>query len=98
MIRMRAMKTVVRLDKKVKKALTARDQKIQKAFLNRLQLFKNNPTHPQLRNHALTGKYRGLRSINITGDWRAFFREEKSTHDTIEITFVLLGTHSQLYK
>lgn len=71
---------------------------IQKAVRKRVVLFAVDKGNRPLHDHPLTGKYRGLRSINITGDWRAFFREEKSTHDTIEITFVLLGTHSQLYK
>lgn len=30
---------------------------------------------PLLNNHSLTGKWRGYRSINITGDWRAIFVE-----------------------
>jgi len=43
----------------------------------------------------LTGKYKGFRSINITGDWRAVFRELKSGEI---VYFDLLGTHSKLYK
>lgn len=50
---------------------------------------------PKLNNHVLRGKLRGLRSINITGDWRAIFREYKKDK---QILFDSLGTHSQLYK
>jgi addiction module RelE/StbE family toxin len=65
------------------------------AFRKRLELFLLDQSDSQLRNHILAGKYKGLRSINITGDWRALFREEKENGDVV---FVLLGTHSQLYK
>lgn len=67
--------------------------KIRKAFLKRREIFKKDPFHPQLNNHQLSGNYKGFRSINITGDWRAIYSEEKNV-----ITFELLGTHSQLYK
>lgn len=63
------------------------------AFRQRFELFLINPFHPQLNNHTLTGEYRHFRSINITGDWRAVYSEEKDV-----IIFELLGTHSQLYK
>lgn len=69
------------------------DHNIQAAFERRLELFKEDPFHPQLKNHALTGKYRGHRSINVTGDWRALYTE----HDDV-VWFEGLGTHSQLYK
>lgn len=69
------------------------DSKIKKAFSKRLELFQQNPHHPLLRNHLLTGNYKNYRSINITGDWRAIYIEQKSSFE-----FVSIGTHSQLYK
>lgn len=71
--------------------------KIQYAFQKRLQLFLNNPHHPLLHNHALTGKYLGFWSINATGDWRAIYFVKKLDEETL-ITFKLFGTHSQLYR
>ncbi len=65
---------------------------IQIAFRNRLALFLKNPFHDLLNNHALSGHLQGLRSINITGDWRAMFEQ---SHDSV--CFVDFGTHSQLY-
>jgi len=47
-----------------------------------------------LRNHSLQGKYDGVRSITITGDFRAHYvilLEESRT-------FVAIGTHSELYE
>lgn len=69
------------------------NEKIKIAFQKRLELFQQNPHNLLLKNHPLTGKLKGFRSINITGDWRAIFTEKSNS-----ITFELLGTHSQLYK
>lgn len=69
------------------------DDKIKKAFSKRLKLFQQNPNHPLLRNHILTGNYKNYRSINITGDWRALYMERGE-----EVEFEMLGTHSKLYK
>lgn len=63
------------------------------AFRARLEVFIKEPFHPQLNNHSLSGKLKGYRSINVTGDWRALYSENKN-----EVIFELLGTHSRLYK
>lgn len=68
---------------------------IKKAFNKRLKIFKNNAYSPILNNHKLTGKYSSLKSINITGDYRAIFKEIEKENLVI---FMLIGTHSQLYK
>ncbi|MBI2309714.1 type II toxin-antitoxin system mRNA interferase toxin, RelE/StbE family [Candidatus Collierbacteria bacterium] len=68
--------------------------KIKSAFNKRLEQFLRNQFHPLLNNHALIGKYFGCRSINISGDWRAIFREISSGIAYFEV----LGTHSQLYR
>ena len=70
------------------------DRKVQKCCDNRMVMFENNPDNPTLNNHVLTGKLQGLRSININGDWRAIY----SIAGLEEVVFLLLGTHSQLYK
>ena len=69
--------------------------KIQNAVDKRTALFTKDPFHPLLNNHLLKGQYQGKRSINITGDWRAIFREVGNYQFVI---FEILGTHSQLYK
>ena len=81
--------------KKFLKQIEKSPNNIIDAFQKRLELFANNKFHPLLKNHALVGKYSNYRSINITGDWRAVFKEEDSGK---VICFVILGTHSQLYK
>lgn len=84
----------ITLSKKFRKQYKKAPKNIQTATKKRLLLFKKNPDNPILNNHLLTGEYLGLRSINITGNWRALY--EQINNSTIEIS--LLGTHSQLYK
>jgi len=77
-----------------KKLYKKQSQKIQKKIDKSLKLFKEDISHPQLKNHILHGKFKGCRSINAGGDIRLIFRE-KDTY--IEVLFVDLGTHSELY-
>ncbi|GAC1388238.1 MAG: hypothetical protein NVS1B7_8360 [Candidatus Saccharimonadales bacterium] len=60
--------------------------------IDRITVFSNNPLHASLRNHALKGKYKQYRSIDITGDYRALYLQEAD-----EAIFDVVGTHSQLY-
>jgi addiction module RelE/StbE family toxin len=69
-------------------------KKIQEQFKARLQIFVNDIFDPILENHALHGKYLGLRSINVTGDYRALHSIISET----SVEFVLIDTHSNLYE
>ena len=84
---------LIRFTKAFSKQHDKTSMAIKSAVSRRIQLFSENPFHPQLNNHSLTGKFKGKRSINITGDWRAIYSENKNA-----VIFELLGTHSQLYK
>ncbi len=68
-------------------------EKIKIRFKERLVIFRDNPFDPELRNHAVKGKYLGYRSIDITGDIRALYT---ITGNTV-IICGFIGTHSQLY-
>ena len=87
----------LRFSRKFSKTYDKAPSKTKEAFDNRLKLFLDNPFNPQLNNHPLGGKYRGYRSINVTGDWRAIFSEFEDESDKTVI-FEVIGTHSQLYK
>jgi len=69
---------------------------IKEAFLDTLELFLEDPTNPFLRNHPLREKFAGFRSIDVTDDLRAVFKEEQSGERKV-ITFHMLGTHDELY-
>lgn len=66
---------------------------IRKSLGIRLKLFMQDPRHPLLNDHALTGSWRGYRSINITGDWRAIYE----LVDANIAIFVEVDTHHNLY-
>ena len=63
-------------------------------FKERRDLFQKTPFHPRLNNHALSGKYRGYRSINATGDLRVIY--EPVGKDAA--LFIIIDTQSNLYK
>jgi len=66
--------------------------RLQTKLYESITLFRDNPSHTSLRNHALKGKYKTYRSIDITGDVRALYLQQ----DT-EVIFDAVGTHSQFY-
>jgi addiction module RelE/StbE family toxin len=66
--------------------------KLQVKLFNRIEVFRNNPLHPELRNHQLKGKYKAYWSIDVTGDYRALYLQHPE-----EVIFDKIGTHSQLY-
>ncbi len=68
--------------------------RIQKTFDRKFRIFTKDPFDPSLNNHPLKGSFKGNRSINITGDWRAFYSQPNKNI----VIFEVLGTHSQLYK
>lgn len=80
-----------KFDKELKKS----PLEIKIAFRQRFNLFLQDQFHPTLNNHSLKGKYKGFRSINITGDWQTLFTNNKNNS---KIIFEAIGTHSQLYK
>ena len=62
-------------------------------FRERRDMFLINPFNEVLNNHSLKGKYKGYRSINITGDMRVIYEPiSKGT-----AYFVYINTHSNLY-
>ena len=76
-------------DKSYKKLST----KIREQFKVRLKLLLENPFNPSLNNHALHGEWKDYRSINITGNYRAIYKNLNA--NTIE--FIIIDTHNNLY-
>ena len=81
------------LSKKFEKMFEKCPQEIKLKFIERLKIYRYDKYSTILNNHTLSGRLKGYRSINISGDYRAIFKE-KST----ELIFIAIGTHSQLYK
>ena len=72
------------------------DVRIKKEVDECLRIFGKNPHDLGLRNHPLHEEQEGYRSIDITHDYRAIYKE---AHEGKEINayFVALGTHDELY-
>jgi len=82
--------TTSRFDKAFAR-LAVRDQRRVEAALT---LFMDQPFHPALRNHALSGKLRGLRAISAGYDLRIVF-EEEGGH--ARVLLLNTGTHDEVY-
>ena len=83
--------------KKFDKKYSKLPLKIQEQFNHKLINFEQNIFLKQLWNHALKWKYIWYRSINITWDYRAIFKEYPNwTYEFVE--FINIWTHAQLYK
>ncbi len=84
----------IRYSKRFRRQFCKLPAKLQRQFERRLKLFLVDPRHPLLNIHALSGKYTQCLSMNISGDVRAIFEYQK---DKMEILFLVIGTHSQVY-
>lgn len=82
--------TTARFDKAFAN-LAVRDQRRVEAALT---LFMDQPFHPKLKNHGLTGKLRGLRAISAGYDLRVVYEEEDG-HATVLL--LNTGTHDEVY-
>ena len=78
------------------KQLKKSDVRIRKAFKQCLLLFVENPNDLELNNHSLQREYVGFKSIDITSNYRAVFKEVIQEDDAY-IYFTSFGTHTQLY-
>ena len=83
----------IKLHKKFTRQFSKLNKKEKLKCKNRLNLFLDDPFNELLNNHALQGKYKGLRSINMSGDLRAIY--EMINNNTA--FFIDLDTHSNLY-
>lgn len=79
--------------KKFLKAFKKLPSKIQKQVSDRIYLFQTDPYNAILNNHSIEYTHPNWLSINITGDYRAFYE----IVDEFTAIFLRIGTHSQLY-
>lgn len=80
--------------KKSFKKRIALDHKLTTKTASRIQMFVDNPKHPLVRDHALTGSFQGLRAFWVTGDIRIIYRRNSAD----EVEFLDIGTHAQVYE
>jgi len=88
---------IVEANARFKKAFTKRigsNPQLIRRIEERIDLFRQNPHHPLLRNHALIGSKRGQRAFSVTGDIRIVYY----VIDDGRVFLVDIGTHNQVYK
>ena len=81
------------LSKRFEKDFTKLPKAKKRKTITTLELFTKDPQNPTLRNHGLSGKWKGHFSINVTGDTRAIYFV---IEDDV-VRFVAIGSHSELY-
>jgi len=86
---------IISSNKQFDKMFQKASPQIQRAFKERVKMLEMDFHNPLLNKHKLKGEMQDYCSINVTGDWRVIFKELKNGEI---IFFILLGTHSELYK
>jgi addiction module RelE/StbE family toxin len=64
-------------------------------FRERLDVFVNDPFHPALRVHSLSGVLKGLWAMRINYDQRLIFRFMDEPHTIVLL--IDIGTHDRVY-
>jgi addiction module RelE/StbE family toxin len=84
-------------DKEFIKLYKKADVRLKKSIDEKLKVFVKNPFEAGLDNHPLRDEWEGHRSIDITTDYRAIYKEVKEGEE-LNAYFVALGTHKELYR
>lgn len=71
-----------------------KNKKLAKRIEKQIALFEEDPKHPSLRTHKLTGSLGNLRSISISMSIRMVYIQL----DEDTALFVKIGTHDEVYK
>lgn len=87
----------VRYDPDFLKHLKKLNVRVHNHFKDRVILFSKDPNNAELNNHELKREWVGYRSIDITADWRAIYKEIQLGNEVVAY-FVAIGIHKQLYK
>ena len=74
--------------------ITQKDRKLAERIEKQIAVFEENPKHPSLRTHKLTGSMDNIWSISITKSIRMVYILVKEN----QALFVKIGTHDQVYK
>jgi len=85
---------IIRFHKNFEKRYKKLSVKYRNKFKEKIAIFLKDEFNPILNNHPLKAKYKGYRSIDVTGDLRAIYRREERDN----IIFVIIDKHSNLYK
>lgn len=79
---------------KVLKKIQQKDRQIANRIEKQIALFEENPKHPSLRTHKLSGRVGNMWSISITMSIRMVY----VFLDQGNVIFVKIGTHDEVYE
>ncbi len=85
---------IVRFHRNFEKQYKKLKKREKNRFKERIKLFLRDEFDPILNNHPLKGKYKGYRSIDVTGDLRAIYKRIVGG----SAVFVAINNHSNLYR
>ena len=80
------------------KRLVKKNPQLQDKILEVLELLGNDPFHPSLKSHKLTGQLEGLWACSVAYDCRvifAFQNDVETGNDLIVLTDI--GSHDEVY-
>jgi addiction module RelE/StbE family toxin len=69
------------------------NEKLETRFWERLEYFTQNPFHPTLRTHKLSGELEELWSFSVEYDCRVIFKFLEENR----ILLIDIGTHEEVY-
>jgi addiction module RelE/StbE family toxin len=81
------------IQKEIKK-IQKKDKKLADIIEKQIALFEENPRHPSLRTHKLSGTMGNVWSISITMNIRMVY----ILLDQSNVVFVKIGTHDEVYQ
>lgn len=73
--------------------ISKKDKQLKARIEKQLALFAQNPRHPSLRLHKLSGELQNLWSISITRTIRMVY-----VQNGVEAYFTDIGTHDEVYR
>ncbi len=76
------------------KKIYQKERKLTTRIEKQLSLFEENPKHPSLRTHKLSGSMNNLWSISITMNIRMVY----ILIDEDTALFIQIGTHEEVYR
>ena len=82
----------LKLQKELEK-IYKRENKLSDRIEKQIALFEENPAHPSLRTHKLSGTLNNMWSISITRSIRMVYVQL----DQDNALFVKIGTHDEVY-
>ena len=80
--------------KRIYKKWSNKHPNLMDIFKSKLELFVDNPFHPVLRMHSLSGVLRGLWSLRINYEYRLIFKFVEKRKKALLID---IGTHDEVY-